>query len=126
MMRRLFYARMKRRPSVLDALEVDTDAITGDGPEPVVGKGDVFRVLAIAVDHGRVAEALLYLSDSVYHADEFDMDLSRAELAEFTGMSKESVSRIFKEFKEDGMIIIQGKKVTINNKDRLNRIYQLC
>ena len=76
--------------------------------------------------YGRVAEALLYLSDSIYKRDEFIMDLSRQELAEFTGMSKESVSRIFKEFKEDGMITISGKSIKLNNKKRLDRIYQLC
>ncbi|MCP4311031.1 MAG: Crp/Fnr family transcriptional regulator [Bacteroidetes bacterium] len=76
--------------------------------------------------YGRVAEAILYLSDSIYQADEFDMDLSRLELAEFTGMSKESVSRIFKEFKEDGTITSTGKRIVIKNKDRLRRIHNLC
>ena len=76
--------------------------------------------------YGRVAEALLYLSDSIYKAEKFDMDLSRQELAEFTGMSKESVSRIFKEFKEDGILETSGKSITIRNKDRLRRIYNLC
>ena len=76
--------------------------------------------------YGRVAEAILYLSDSIYYSEKFDMDLSRQELAEFTGMSKESVSRIFKEFKEDGILSTSGKSITINNKDRLRRIYNLC
>ena len=76
--------------------------------------------------YGRVAEAILYLSDSIYEAEEFDMDLSRQELAEFTGMSKESVSRIFKEFKEDGILATSGKSITIKNKTRLQRIYNLC
>jgi len=76
--------------------------------------------------YGRVAEAILYLSDSIYLADEFDMDLSRLELAEFTGMSKESVSRIFREFKDDGLITTYGRRIVIKNKDRLRRIYNLC
>jgi len=76
--------------------------------------------------YGRVAEALLYLSDSIYLTDEFNMDLSRLELAEFTGMSKESVSRIFREFKEDDLISTHGRTIIIKNKNRLRRIYNLC
>jgi len=69
--------------------------------------------------HGRVADALLYFSDSVFKADKFDLVLSRQELADFTGMSKESVSRILKELVTDDIVNVNGRLFEIKNKRRL-------
>lgn len=69
--------------------------------------------------HGRVAEALLYFSDTIYNADNFELVLSRQELAEYTNMSKESISRILKDLNTEKIIHIEGKSVAILNKKRL-------
>ena len=69
--------------------------------------------------HGRVAEALLFFSDSIYNSDNFDLLLSRQELADFTGMSKESISRIFRDLNQDDIIISQGRNIQIKNREKL-------
>ena len=69
--------------------------------------------------HGRVAEALLFFSDSIYHSNNFELLLSRQELAEYTGMSKESISRIFKDLNENHIIHSQGRAIEILNRDKL-------
>lgn len=59
---------------------------------------------------GRMANILLCLKKRIYKSDEFDLIVSRKDLAELTNMSVESVTRILKDFKTDKIIDIQGKK----------------
>jgi CRP/FNR family transcriptional regulator, polysaccharide utilization system transcription regulator len=65
--------------------------------------------------NGRIAEALLYLSQEIFGATEFDILLSRQELADFTGLSKESLIRILKEFKDDKIINTRSNHIEILN-----------
>jgi CRP/FNR family transcriptional regulator len=71
---------------------------------------------------GRLAEALLYLSDEVFKSDEFEMILSRQELGEMTNMVKESVVRIIKEMEESGVISISSSIIKILDKEKLYQI----
>jgi CRP/FNR family transcriptional regulator len=71
---------------------------------------------------GRLAEALLYLSDEVFRSDEYDMILSRQELGEMTNMVKESVVRILKELEDSGVISTRLSEVKILNKEKLRQI----
>lgn len=72
--------------------------------------------------HGRVAEALIFLSETVYNSDNFELYLSRQELADFTGMSKESICRVLKEFNNDNIVLSKGKMFNIKDKEVLKRI----
>ena len=72
--------------------------------------------------HGRVAEALIFLSETIYDSDNFELYLSRQELADFTGMSKESICRVLKEFNNDNIVLSRGKMVSIQDKQVLIRI----
>ncbi len=69
--------------------------------------------------HGRVAEALLYFSDTIFNSDNFELVLSRQELAEYTSMSKESISRILRDLNTENIIETKGKIVSILNKEKL-------
>jgi CRP-like cAMP-binding protein len=82
------------------------------------------RLVSISHKHmnGRIAEALLYLSDTIYNSSEFELPVSRLELAEFTGTSKESVSRIFKGFSDDNIIQVNGRAIKILDKEKLYQI----
>ncbi|MFN8240860.1 MAG: Crp/Fnr family transcriptional regulator [Bacteroidales bacterium] len=71
---------------------------------------------------GRIAEALLFFSDSVFVSDVFDMLLSRQELGEMTNMAKESVVRILKELEGSGIIRTSCSKIEILDRERLVRI----
>lgn len=54
--------------------------------------------------NGRLADALLHLSDHIYQSDSFPMNLTRKELAEFAMMSTMSVIRTIKEFINQNII----------------------
>jgi len=72
--------------------------------------------------HGRLADILLCLSHKIYKSLNFDLCMSRKDLAELTGMSTESAIRILKDLKEDGIIEISGKNMQILKLDKLKRI----
>jgi CRP/FNR family transcriptional regulator, polysaccharide utilization system transcription regulator len=71
---------------------------------------------------GRLADALLYFADQVFHNDEYEMILSRQELGEMTNMAKECVVRILKELEDSGVIYSDSSKIKILNREKLNQI----
>jgi CRP-like cAMP-binding protein len=71
---------------------------------------------------GRLAEALLYFSDEIFKADEYEMILSRQELGEMTNMVKESVVRIIREMEESGVISAKSSLIKIFDKEKLRQI----
>jgi CRP/FNR family transcriptional regulator len=72
--------------------------------------------------YGRMADILLCLSERIFKDRNFQLNLSRKELAELTGMSTESVIRMLKKFKDDGIITMEGKRVNVANFDLLRKI----
>jgi len=71
---------------------------------------------------GRVAEALLYFADTVFGNDNFILPLTRNELGDLTGSSRENVSRILTDFTKEGLVEVNGKEMKIINKSLLARI----
>lgn len=72
--------------------------------------------------HGRLADILLCLSNRIFKSKSFELPLSRADLGDLTGMSTESVIRMMKEFKDDGLIDMHCKSVELLDISRLERI----
>ncbi len=72
--------------------------------------------------HGRLAEFLLYLKNNVYKSNPFYLTLSKTDMAEILGTSKESMSRLFKELKNDKIIEEFEHSIKIINEVKLNRI----
>ncbi|MFA6402856.1 MAG: Crp/Fnr family transcriptional regulator [Salinivirgaceae bacterium] len=81
-----------------------------------------FFCLTHKQSYGRLADILLCLADRIFKASEFDLNLSRKDLAELSGISPETVVRMLKKFKDEGLIHIDGKKFQIIDYDRLKRI----
>lgn len=82
------------------------------------------RFLCVAQKNarGKVAEMLLCLSSNLYEDTRFTLNMSRSELADFAGLSMENTIRILKEFNEDKIITLEGKKIEIINSETLERI----
>jgi CRP/FNR family transcriptional regulator, polysaccharide utilization system transcription regulator len=66
---------------------------------------------------GKIADTLLYFSETIYKSNTFDFPLTRKELAEFAGTTKESFIRTLTEFKNDKIIDLKGSGVKIKSKD---------
>lgn len=72
--------------------------------------------------HGRIADALMYYYNSVFNDNFSGFSVSRQEFAELTGMSKDSASRILKEFQKSGVINIETNRITILNMELLEQV----
>jgi CRP-like cAMP-binding protein len=74
---------------------------------------------------GRIAEVLRYFSETIYGSTVFDFPLTRRELAELAGTTKESFIRTLTEFKHDRIIILDGSHVEIISMDIVRTLCDL-
>jgi CRP/FNR family transcriptional regulator len=81
-----------------------------------------FFCLTYKQAYGRLADILLCLADRIFKKNNFDLPLSRKEIAELSGMTPETVVRMLKKFNDEGLIRMNGKHLEIVNVDRLQRI----
>ncbi len=71
---------------------------------------------------GRMADALLYLTDEIFESTHVPMVFSRVDLAELSGMSKDSAIKTLRDFQQDGIIEINDHELLILNRETLVRI----
>ncbi len=71
---------------------------------------------------GKVADTILYLAMQVYEKNEFELKLSRTELAQMIASTRESVTKALLWFHEQGMINMHKNIITILDQKRLQEI----
>jgi len=81
-----------------------------------------FFCLTHKQSYGRLADIILCLSERVFKKDQFELPLSRKDLAELSGLSSETVIRMLKVFREEGLLHLEGKTLKILDIDKLRRI----
>ena len=74
---------------------------------------------------GRIADALLYLHDHIFNSNGHIISISRQDLADLTGMSKDSVIRTLKDLCEEKLIETTQQDIRILAKEKLNRISEI-
>ena len=74
---------------------------------------------------GKVADTLLYFWDLLGENHQFCFPLSRLELAQFAGTTKESLIRTLTEFKNDRIINMDDRQVEINSMEILKTLCRL-
>ena len=72
--------------------------------------------------HGRISDALIYLSEEIYEGGIIRAEISRQDIADYTSMSKDSAIRILKEFERDQIILLDGRNIEVLDRDRLHAI----
>src|ERR1035437_1146952 len=71
---------------------------------------------------GRVADAMLFFANEIYNSNTFILPVLRQELADLTGITRESASRILTDFHNEKIIEIDSRKITIVNEKLLQQI----
>jgi CRP/FNR family transcriptional regulator len=71
---------------------------------------------------GRVADTLLYLKNVIFETNPYQFILSKQELADMSGMTKESFIRSLKEFEDSGLIRHSRNTIEILKENELEEI----
>ena len=75
--------------------------------------------------YSRIADILIYFSKIVFSSNKIQIPLTRSELAEIAGTSRESIGRVITKFKSEGIINTSGKNIIINDIKKLEDISKL-
>jgi CRP/FNR family transcriptional regulator len=84
----------------------------------------------IGLSHSAREKLARFLLDwSSSHSSEngkirFNLTLTHEEIAQMIGSSRETVTRIFSDFKKSNLLQIKGSSVTLKNKPGLERLLQ--
>lgn len=74
---------------------------------------------------GRIADIIIYFSENIYQNNTFTFPLTRQELAELAGTTKESLIRTLSEFKHDKIIDIERNTITIQSPKIIHTLSRL-
>ncbi len=71
---------------------------------------------------GRMADALIYLFNDIFVSSKIDSSISKQDLAELSGMAKESAVKILRDFHNGGYINISDNEILLLNIEALKRV----
>ncbi|MDD4385662.1 MAG: Crp/Fnr family transcriptional regulator [Bacteroidales bacterium] len=71
---------------------------------------------------GRLAKLLLSLANETHKSNKFNLLISRSEMAQMIGFSRENVIRMLSEFHAEGIIKISGKSLNVISIEKLEDI----
>ena len=78
----------------------------------------------------RLASFLLGMSERLnkrgYAANEFNLSMSRGDIANLLGMAVETISRLLSHFQENSLLNVERKHITILNLDELRKLATHC
>lgn len=78
----------------------------------------------------RLASFLLGMSERLnkrgYAANEFNLSMSRGDIANLLGMAVETISRLLSHFQEDGLLKVERKHISIINLEKLRQLATHC
>ena len=74
---------------------------------------------------GKVANALLFFADTIFQREEFELPVSKSDLALFIGASRERVSKTINEFDHDNIISMTGNNIKITSRNLLVQLSQI-
>ena len=90
-------------------------------------QSSIFNFISLAHKqvHGRIADILIYLWEHVYKDSNYEFNLSRKEIAEFAACSHENAITTLSKFNKEELITLKGKKIIINDIEKLYAISKI-
>jgi CRP/FNR family transcriptional regulator len=83
---------------------------------------EVIKNLSYKQMRGKLASALLYISQKAFLEENIFQFLTRQDLADFASISTESAIKFLKEFEKEGMVQLKGKDIAITEYKKLEEI----
>ena len=83
---------------------------------------EIIKNISYKQMRGKLASALLYLSQEEFLKKNIFEFLTRQDIADFASISAESAIKFLKEFEKEKIITLQGKNITIVESDQLRTI----
>ncbi|MDH5601988.1 MAG: fumarate/nitrate reduction transcriptional regulator Fnr [Gammaproteobacteria bacterium] len=78
----------------------------------------------------RLASFLIGMSNRLksrgYSDNEFNLSMSRGDIANLLGMAVETISRLLSHFQEEGMLQVERKHITILDREKLTQLADHC
>jgi CRP-like cAMP-binding protein len=72
--------------------------------------------------YGRIADILIYFSKVIFSDEKFQIPLTRREIADMVGTSRENTGRVLAKYSREGIIEIHGRNIIINDMPKLEKI----
>jgi CRP/FNR family transcriptional regulator len=86
---------------------------------------EIIKNLSYKQMRGKLASGLLYLSQEDFLKEDVFEFLTRQELADFASISTESAIKFLKEFEKEDIILLDGKKIEISDRKKLESISKI-
>lgn len=92
----------------------------------IIFKQFILLVLGKMTAEQRVTDFIVHISEKCgvlgYSSVVFNLSMSRAEIANYLGLAVETVSRVFTDLKNRGLISVERRKVTIENSEGIKSL----
>ena len=82
----------------------------------------LIEALSLKETPSRLATYLLALSERANHADTVTLDLTKGQLAAMIGTIPETLSRVFLKLSQEGLIELNGARITVLDRQRLKHL----
>lgn len=83
---------------------------------------EIVKNLSYKQMRGKLASALLYLSQDEFLKEDIFSYLTRQDIADFASISAESAIKFLKEFEKEKIVALNGKEIVILNMEQLESI----
>jgi len=71
---------------------------------------------------GLVAEIIMCFSEKIYNNDKFELPLTRSEIGDLVGTTRESVSRVLADLSKENIIKLDSNSMEIMQREQLKKI----
>ena len=82
----------------------------------------LIEALSLKAVPSRLAAYILALSEQAHHADTIELDLTKGQLAAVIGTIPETLSRVFLKLGQEGLIELNGSRITVLDRQQLNHL----
>ena len=83
---------------------------------------EIIKNLSYKQMRGKLASAIIYLSQIEFLNENIFENLTRQEIADFASISTESAIKFLKEFEKEGIVILNGKNIEIIHHEKLEQL----